>query len=79
MGMVIILPLSTSWVIAKVRRDETFVESGEIVGAGYFSVQSCSSGCVFVGREPSDSSSAEMLFPGDVLEKSPKNIPLFIN
>lgn len=49
MGVVITLPLSTSWVIVKVKGDEAFVELGENVGAGYFSVQSCSSGCVFVG------------------------------
>lgn len=45
------MPLSTSGVIVKVKGDAAFVESGENVGAGYSSVQSCTSGCVFVGRE----------------------------
>lgn len=31
-----------------VKRDETSVESGENVAAGSLSVQSCTSGCVFV-------------------------------
>lgn len=66
MGIVIILPLPTSWVIVKVRGDEAFVESGESVGAWYFSVQSCSFGYVFVERDTSNGPSAEMLYPGDV-------------
>ena len=49
MGIVIILSLSTSLVTGKVKGEEAFVESGE--KAGYFSVQSCSSRCMFVGRE----------------------------
>lgn len=63
MGIAIISLLSTSRVIVKVRGDEAFVESGENVGAWYFSVQSCSSGYVFVGRDTSNSPSAEMLYP----------------
>lgn len=66
MGIVVISPLSTSWVIAKVRGDKAFVESGENVGAWYFSIQSCSSGYVFVGRDTFNGPSAEMLYPGDV-------------
>lgn len=66
MGIVIISPLSTSGVIVRIRGDEAFVESGEKVGAWYFSAQSCSSGYVFVGRDTSNSPSAEMLYPGDV-------------
>lgn len=50
MGIVIILPLSTSGVIMKGKGDEALVEAGVNVGASYFSVQSRSSGCVFVGE-----------------------------
>lgn len=50
MGIVIISSFSISWVIVKVTGNEAFVESGENVGASYFSVQSCSSGCVFGER-----------------------------
>lgn len=48
MGIAVILPLSTAWVIAKFKGDEIFVALGE--NAGYFSVQSCNSGFMFVGR-----------------------------
>lgn len=43
--IVIILPFSMSWVIVKVK-NEAFVGSGESMVVGYFSAQSCSSGCI---------------------------------
>lgn len=55
----------------KVKGDEIFVTSSE--NAGYFSVQSCNSGCLW-GKGTSDSPSAEGLYPRDALtENSPKN------
>lgn len=60
----------------KVRGDEAFVESGENVAVGCFSVQSCSSGCVR-GQGTSDSASAEMLYAGDVWRTALRMPPPF--